>query len=201
MSDKEAEQMISEKNKLYIWLLGINLFISTFTFGGGYVVVPMIRKYYVSGKKLFSEDELVDMAAIAQSSPGAIAINLSTLAGLRAAGMKGAVISCIAAVMPSFVILVLVSKFYAAFAATPLISAVLRGMQAGVAALIVDFIVDMCGMIIKERSIFLALAVPAAFAASFIFEINVILILAVCCVVCIVRVWLNERRRKRWGNY
>lgn len=96
--------MSSQRIKLYIWILGVNLFISTFTFGGGYVVVPMIRKYFVSRKKLFGEDELTNMAAIAQSAPGAIAINLSTLAGLRAAGMTGAVISCIAGVIPSFVI-------------------------------------------------------------------------------------------------
>ncbi|MGG3505800.1 chromate transporter [Paenibacillus lautus] len=188
--------MISQRTKLYIWLLGINLFISTFTFGGGYVVVPMIRKYFVSRKKLLNEDELVNMAAIAQSSPGAIAINLSTLAGFRVAGMTGAVISCIAAVIPSLVILGFISTFYVAFAADPLISAVLRGMQAGVAALIVDFVVDMCSMMIQERSLFLTLMIPAAFLANFIFEINVAIILIVCCFLCIVRVWLNERRQK-----
>lgn len=188
--------MISQRTKLYIWLLGINLFISTFTFGGGYVVVPMIRKYFVSGKKRLNEDELVNMAAIAQSSPGAIAINLSTLAGFRVAGMTGAAISCIAAVIPSLVILGFISTFYVAFAADPLISAVLRGMQAGVAALIVDFVVDMCSMMIKERSLFLTLMIPAAFLANFVFEINVAIILIVCCFLCIVQVWLNERRQK-----
>ncbi|MFG1731906.1 chromate transporter [Paenibacillus sp. 843] len=188
--------MISQRTKLYLWLLGINLFISTFTFGGGYVVVPMIRKYFVSRKKLLSEDELVNMAAIAQSSPGAIAINLSTLAGFRVAGMTGAVISCIAAVIPSLVILGFISTFYVAFAADPLISAVLRGMQAGVAALIVDFVVDMCSMMIQERSLFLTLMIPAAFLANFIFEVNVAIILISCCFLCIVRVRLNERRQK-----
>lgn len=182
--------------KLYIWLLGVNLFISTFTFGGGYVVVPMIRKYFVSQKKLFGEDELVDMAAIAQSAPGAIAINLSTLAGFRVAGMTGAVISCITSVIPSLVILVFISMFYIAFAANPWVSAVLKGMQAGVAALIVDFVVDMCSMIIKGRSLFLTLMIPTAFLASFIFEINVAIILAVCCFLCVIRVCWNERRLK-----
>ncbi|GAA3413811.1 chromate transporter [Paenibacillus hodogayensis] len=188
--------MISQRTKLCIWLLGINLFISTFTFGGGYVVVPMIRKYFITRKKLFSEDDLVDMAAIAQSSPGAIAINLSTLAGFRAAGMTGAVISCIAAVIPPLVILVFISLFYFAFAMNPLISTILRGMQAGVAALIVDFVVDMCSMMIKERSLLLNLVIPTAFLANFIFEINVAIILAVCCSLCMMRVWLNERRQK-----
>ncbi|MGV2686368.1 hypothetical protein GNF82_18895 [Clostridium perfringens] len=69
-------------------------------------------------------------------------------------------------------------------------------MQAGVAALIVDFVVDMCSMMIQERSLFLTLMIPAAFLANFIFEINVAIILIVCCFLCIVRVWLNERRQK-----
>ncbi|WP_103105924.1 chromate transporter [Brevibacillus reuszeri] len=187
--------MINQRTKLCVWLLGINLFISTFTFGGGYVVVPMIRKYFISSKKLFSEDELVDMAAIAQSSPGAIAINLSTLAGFRVAGRIGAVISCIAAVIPSLVILVLISKFYISFAANPLISAVLKGMQAGVAALIINFVVDMCSMMIKERSLLLTLIIPTAFLANFLFEINVAIILAVSCFICIARVWLTKGDR------
>ncbi len=64
-----------KKFRLYLWLCYVNLFISAFTFGGGYVVVPMIRKYYVKEKHLFTEDDLMTLAAIAQSSPGAIAIN------------------------------------------------------------------------------------------------------------------------------
>ncbi|NLM86004.1 MAG: chromate transporter [Clostridiales bacterium] len=69
------------------WLFFINLFISAFTFGGGYVVVPMIRRYYVDGRKLFTQEELMGMAAMAQSTPGAIAINLSALAGYKVAGL------------------------------------------------------------------------------------------------------------------
>ena len=56
--------------KFYLWLCSVNLFISAFTFGGGYVVVPMVRKYYVEQKHVFSNEELMEMAAVAQSSPG-----------------------------------------------------------------------------------------------------------------------------------
>lgn len=88
------------KKQTYFWLLAVNLFISSFTFGGGYVVVPMIRRYFVTQKQYFTEEDLVGMAAVAQSTPGAIAINLSALAGYRVAGTLGAAISCIAAVIP-----------------------------------------------------------------------------------------------------
>ncbi|MDO4454068.1 MAG: chromate transporter [Eubacteriales bacterium] len=179
--------MKEKKWKLYGWLFTVNIFISAFTFGGGYVVVPMIRKYFVVKKRLFSEDELMDMAAVAQSTPGAIAINLAALAGYRTAGTIGTVISCIAAVLPPLVILGVISLWYAAFAANTVIAAVLRGMQAGVAALIVDLVADMCQMIWKEKSVMLTLMVPAAFVASFFMKINVAQILIVCCILCIIR--------------
>mgnify|MGYP005965703803 CR=1 FL=1 len=181
--------------KRYIWLLGINLFISAFTFGGGYVVVPMIRRYFVEGKGFFTEEELMEMAAVAQSTPGAIAINLSALAGWRVAGAAGAALSCIAAVLPPLIILGFVSAFYTAFAANAVIAAVLKGMQAGVAALIVDLIIDMCRMIIKERSALLTAMVPCAFAGSFLLGINVALILAACCLLCIGRIFWARRKK------
>lgn len=180
--------------RLYGWLFSVNLFISAFTFGGGYVVVPMVRKYFVTRKRLFSEEELMDMAAVAQSSPGAIAINLSALAGYRTAGMAGVIVSSVAAVLPPLVLLSAISHWYTAFAANALIAAVLKGMQAGVAALIVDLVADMTRIILRERSWFLTLTIPAAFAASFLLGVNVALILVVCCGLCILRVWLSKRR-------
>lgn len=192
--------MTLESNKhVYPWLFGINLFISTFTFGGGYVVVPMIRKYYVAKKRLFTEEELLDMAAVAQSSPGAIAINLSALAGYRVGGLPGAAISCLAAVVPPLVILSAVSVWYASFSANTIIASVLGGMEAGVAALIVDMVADMCMLILKERSMLLTAIIPITFVANFFLGINVVLILVTCCAVCAARLWWesgNKRRRE-----
>lgn len=187
---------MKQSKKIYFWLLAVNLFISTFTFGGGYVVVPMVRRYFVVKKKYFTEDELINMAAVAQSSPGAIAINLSALAGYRVAGVWGVLISCIAAVIPPLVILGLVSGFYTVFISNTILAAVLKGMEAGVAALMVDLIIDMCGMILKKRSIFLSAMIPLAFIANFIFGINVALILAVCCFLCVARVFWKKRTGK-----
>ena len=93
--DREYWLMKSNTFKNLPWLFGIHFFISAFTFGGGYVVIPMIRRYFVEKKQLFSEEELLEMAAIAQSSPGAIAVNLSVLSGYRTLGRLGAAVSCI----------------------------------------------------------------------------------------------------------
>ena len=184
---------MTEKVKLCLWLAYINLFISAFTFGGGYVVVPMIRKYFVRKRKLFDEEELIRMAAIAQSTPGAIAVNMASLAGYRAAGMAGLVISGICSVIPPLVILAIVSKWYAAVAANTVIAAVLKGMQAGVAALIVDFVVDMTRAVLGERSLFLSTMTVAVFVISFLTDTNIAMILLVCCGLCAGRVWFRKR--------
>lgn len=187
---------MKKSKKPYFWLLTINLFISTFTFGGGYVVVPMVRRYFVKQKQYFTEDDLMSMAAVAQSTPGAIAINLSALAGYRVAGTLGAVISCISAIIPPLAIIGLVSVFYTTFISNVIVAAVLKGMQAGVAALIVDLIIDMCSMILKERSLFLLAMIPIAFFANFVMGINVALILVVCCFMCVIRVFYKKRENK-----
>lgn len=185
-----------KKGRLCLWLFGINLLISAFAFGGGYVVVPMIRKYFVTRKGLFSEDDLVGMAAVAQSSPGAIAMNLAALAGYRTAGVVGSVVSCVAGVLPPLLLLSVISMFYTVFSQNVLIAAILKGMQAGVAALIVDLVIDMCGMILKERSPLLTAMIPCAFFASFVLDVNVALILAVCCLLCAGRVLFGRRMNR-----
>ena len=154
--------------KTYVWLLGVNLFISAFTFGGGYIVVPMVRRFFVLKKHFFTEEELVNMAAVAQSTPGAIAVNLSALAGYQTAGVMGAFISCIAAVIPPFVILTVISAFYKIFISNAVIAAVLKGMEAGVAALMVDLIIDMCSLVLKRKSFLLSAMIPLSFKKNFI---------------------------------
>ena len=179
---------------LYLWLFKVNFFISAFTFGGGYVVIPMIRKYFVTEKHLFSEDELMDMAAIAQSSPGAIAINLAVLAGFRSAGFSGAVLCGVSSVLPPFLILSVISTCYQVFRDLPVVAAVLKGMEAAVGALIVDIVFDMGAAVLKEKKPFFASLMLAAFAGSFLLGINVMVILLICVAACLVYYYLSAKR-------
>ena len=179
---------------LYLWLFKVNFFIIAFTFGGGYVVIPMIRKYFVTEKHLFSEDELMDMAAIAQSSPGAIAINLAVLAGFRSAGFSGAVLCGVSSVLPPFLILSVISTCYQVFRDLPVVAAVLKGMEAAVGALIVDIVFDMGAAVLKEKRPFFASLMPAAFAGSFLLGINVMVILLICVAACLVYYYLSAKR-------
>ena len=192
---KEEFDMEQKKSlSLYLWLFKVNFFISAFTFGGGYVVIPMIRKYFVTEKHLFSEDELMDMAAIAQSSPGAIAINLAVLAGFRSAGFSGAVLCGVSSVLPPFLILSVISTCYQVFRDLPVVAAVLKGMEAAVGALIVDIVFDMGAAVLKEKKPFFASLMPAAFAGSFLLGINVMVILLICVAACLVYYYLSAKR-------
>jgi chromate transporter len=175
--------------KKLAWLFGVNFYISMFTFGGGYVVVPMIRRYFVQRKRIFQEDELLEMAAVAQSSPGAIAVNLAALAGYRTAGTKGAVVSTAAAILPPFLILGAVSIWYDAFRQNVWIGRALKGMEAGVAAVIADLVADLMAGIRKEKNKVFSWMAPTVFAASFFLHINVLPVLAVCAAVSLYAGW------------
>ncbi|WP_367566588.1 chromate transporter [Lacrimispora sp.] len=172
------------RSKNIYWLLFSKMFfISTFTFGGGYVVLPMIRRYFVEENPLIESEELLDMAAIAQSSPGAIAVNISVLTGYHLRGIRGGIVAGIATTLPSLLILSVISVFYIAFRESALISAILKGMEAAVAATIVDFIFTMTAAITKEKSWYFTLLIPVAFIASFAFHVPVIWILIIS-IIC-----------------
>lgn len=163
--------------KTYGYLLYTNLLISAFTFGGGYVVIPMMRKYYVEKKQYLSEDELLEAAAIAQSVPGAIAVNLAVACAYRIKGKKGALLAMIASVLPAFVILSIISTCYEAFRSNPYITAALRGMEAGVAAIMIDVVLTMMQTIYKEKVWHTTLLIPLAFLAVYVFQIHVAIVL------------------------
>ena len=124
---------VSLKKRL-VTLFFSMLSISTFTFGGGFVIVTLMKRRFVDDLEWLDENEMLDMTAIAQSCPGAIAVNGAILVGQRVAGAAGIIVATVATIIPPMVILSLVSYFYALFADNPYVAAVLAGMQAGVAA-------------------------------------------------------------------
>ena len=134
------------------------------------------------------------IAAIAQSSPGAIAINMSALAGYRVKGVSGMIISCIAAILPPLVILAVVSTLYAVIQNNTVVQAVLHGMEAGVAALIVDLIVDMYALICKEKEFFFYTHDTACLHAELFFlQINVAILIIASALLCVMRVYCKRR--------
>jgi len=185
------------KNKFLtdkLWTLFINmLYISTFTFGGGFVIVNFMRKAFVEKLSWIDEDEMLDLIAIAQSSPGAIAVNASILVGQRVAGFAGMAVSVLGTILPPMIILTIISFFYEAFATNKYVNLMLKGMQAGVAALILDVVFDLTINLSKRQRPVHVFMLAAAFVATFLFNVNVVFIILTA---ALIGVFLNLWDRK-----
>lgn len=176
------------------------LYLSAFTFGGGYVIIPLMKKKFVDDLGWLEEEEMLNLTAIAQSSPGAVAVNASILLGYRVAGVLGAIVTIIGTILPPLILLSVISLFYTAFRDNRIVNAVLKGMQAGVAAVIADVVFQLGGTVAKGRDILSVFLMFAAFIAVFFFKINVLYILLLCGGIGALRaVW--TARKKKEGDH
>ena len=184
---------LSPKQKLRA-LFFSTLYISAFTFGGGFVIVTFMKRKFVDQLHWITEAEMLDMAALAQSSPGAIAVNAAILVGWRVAGLPGMVVAVVGTIIPPMVILSIIAFFYAAFATNPYVALVLKGMQSGVAAVILDVVCGLGGAVVKTKSAVYIALMAAAFVANFFFDVNVILIILVAAAFGVVRALFQQRK-------
>lgn len=181
----------------YFKLFSSTFLLSTFTFGGGYVIISLMKKRFVEQYKWLEEEEMLDLTAIAQATPGAIAVNASILVGYRMAGVPGAFITVFGTVLPPLIILSLLSVAYTAFQSSMTVRYTLRGMQAGVAAVLMDVVFNLIHGVIKEKSIFLIIVMIAAFIAVFFFKISVVIVILVCGVLGTLSFYLTKHTADR----
>lgn len=185
--------------KTLLQLFLSTLYISAFTFGGGFVIITFMKRKFVDELHWIDEQEMLDLAALAQSSPGAIAVNAAILVGWRVAGFLGMVVAVIGTILPPMVILSVISFFYAAFATNRYVALVLKGMQAGVAAVILDVVIGLGTNVVKSKSVLYVLIMLGAFAATFFFKINVIFIILAAAVIG-VTLALLARKKEEMGK-
>lgn len=181
-----------------LWQLFLStLYISAFTFGGGFVIVTFMKKKFVDELHWIDEDEMLDLTAIAQSSPGSIAVNAAILVGWRVGGAAGIAIAVLGTLLPPMLILSIISFFYAAFASNRYAALTLRGMQAGVAAVILDVVCGLGSKVVKEHSVLSIALMLCAFAATFFFKINVVFILLAAALVGAVKLLVIRLKEVR----
>lgn len=167
-----------EKGKKLLRLFLSTLYISSFTFGGGFVISTFMKKKFVDELHWIDEEEMLDLIAMAQSSPGAIAVNVSILVGWRVSGFIGMLTAVLGTIIPPMVIIIAISFFYNAFSENRYVALFLKGMQAGVAAVIADVVFDLGKNVIKGKSLLHIAVMLTAFVLVFFFNVNVILIIA-----------------------
>ena len=127
-----------KKTKEYLSLFLTMLKIGLFTFGGGYAMIALLENEFVEKKKWLEKDEFLDVAAIAESTPGPIAINAATYIGYKNAGVIGSIIATFGVCIPSFVIIYAISLFFDAFLSLTLVAYAFKGIQICVVYLILS---------------------------------------------------------------
>lgn len=182
-------QELSRAQKL--WKLFVtSLYISAFTFGGGFVIITFMKRKYVDEFHWIDDKEMLDLTALAQTSPGAIAVNAAILVGWRVGGVPGAALAVLGTVIPPMIIILVISLFYAAFAANKYVALVLKGMQAGVAAVILDVVCNLGKKVAERKSLIDLFIVLGAFAATFFFKVNVVFIILIAGLIGVLRATL-----------
>ena len=127
-----------KKTKEYLSLFLTMLKIGLFTFGGGYAMIALLENEFVAKRKWIEKDEFLDVAAIAESTPGPIAINAATYIGFKKAGIVGSIIATLGICIPSFVIIYAISLFFDAFLSLTLVAYAFKGIQICVVYLILS---------------------------------------------------------------
>lgn len=184
------------KNKPHkLWVLFLTtLYISAFTFGGGFVIVTFMKHKFVDELHWINEQEMLDFTALAQSCPGAIAVNAAILVGWNVYGLAGMLVATLGTILPPIIILSVVSFFYAIFSANVWVAIVLKGMQAGVAAVILDAACSLGESVLKEKSILSIFIMTAAFVCDFFLGVNVVYIILVsACIGIIQFIWYQYK--------
>ena len=170
----------------------LNLFlvflkIGAFTFGGGYAMIPIIQKEVVENKKWITDEDILNIVAIAESTPGPIAINSATFVGYKVAGFFGAVAATLGVVIPSFAIISIIAFFLSKFSEYKVVKYAFYGIRAGVLALVIKALINMYKKMSKTA--FSYSVAFFAFISSVIFDIvniNIIYIILACAVIGIV---------------
>ena len=177
------------------------LFFSTFklsacTFGGGFVIIPLLRKRFVEELGWIEEQEMLDLAAIAQSSPGAIAVNASILVGYHVARIPGALLTVLGTVLPPLVIISVISLFYQAFRDNAIVNMAMAGMLCGVAAVIFDVVINMTRTVLQKKKLLPLLVLVGAFMAVRFFSVSIIAVILVCGAIGALDTWRQEKHRR-----
>ena len=158
------------------------------------MIVSLMKRKFVDELHWLEEDEMLDRTAIAQSCPGAVAVNAAILVGHRVAGLLGTLVSIVGTVIPPFVIIGIISFCYDTFRSNQIVAAVLKGMESGIAAVIADVTVNLAGNAWRESGAAAAVIMALAFCASWFFDVNVLWIILACGFYGFGHTWLRQRR-------
>lgn len=189
--------MTTEKGLYIYWkLFMINLVLSACTFGGGFVIISMMKRKFVEELKWIEDNEMLDMTAIAQSAPGSLAINMSIVVGYRLKKIPGAIAAVAGTVLPPLIIISVISLIYNWFKDNSHIALLLQVMRAGVAAVIFDVVLSLGQNILKTKSILWIGLMCVTFVLSYFCGLSAILIIISCALIGLIYIIFTDRKER-----
>lgn len=181
-----------------LWqLFKATFLLSAFTFGGGFVIVSLMKKKFVEDLQWLEEEEMLDITAIAQSSPGPIPINASVILGYRMYGVIGSLVAILGTALPPMIIISVISVFYTQFRSNRIIAIALQVMRAGVAAVIFDVVINLAKNVIATKRTLYILLMATAFVGKVILGVDAMIVILFCLVVGLVDLAMELRSNRK----
>jgi len=195
---KVSIDMKREPGKL--WILFKSMFVlSACTFGGGFVIVSLMKKKFVEELKWLGEDEMLDVTAITQSSPGPLPVNASVIIGYRMGGIIGSLVAVLGTILPPMIIISIISLFYEQFRTNYYIAIALQVMRAGVAAVILDVVINLAANVCRTRRMLYIFMMPAAFISVYFLDVSAMIIIFVCIGIGLLDLFFGYGKIKKEG--
>lgn len=189
-----------KKDYTKLWTLFRSMFVlSACTFGGGFVIVSLMKKKYVEELQWLEEDEMLDVTAITQSAPGPLPVNASVIIGYRIAGIVGSLTAILGTILPPMIIISVISLFYEQFRTNPYISTALQVMRAGVAAVIFDVVINLAQHVLGTKRLLYIAMMIVAFIATCLLDVSAMLVILTCLVIGILDLIFQTYKIKHGG--
>ena len=185
-------QYLTERDNVIRKLFLTFLKIGAFTFGGGYAMIPLIQRDIVEKNHWLTDDDILEIIAIAESTPGPIAINSATFVGYRVAGFFGAMFATLGVVLPSFLIISVISMVLEQFEHLAVIQYAFNGIRAGVLALLIKALIGLYKKSPKKAISYVVMAV--AFVGVAVLKVNVLAVIIACALIGLVSSFIAEKR-------
>lgn len=198
MKIKREENTIMNEKAKKLWILFKSMFmLSACTFGGGFVIVSLMKKKYVEELKWLEEDEMLDVTAITQSAPGPLPVNASVIIGYRMAGVVGSLVAVLGTILPPMIIISIISLFYDQFRTNKYIAVALQVMRAGVAAVIFDVVINLAKNVCKTKRVLYILMMIAAFICTCVLKVSAMIVILVCLGIGIVDLLIEMKKKNK----
>ena len=188
---------MNKRDPRILWKLFSSMFmLSACTFGGGFVIVSLMKNKFVEELKWLEEDEMLDITAITQSSPGPLPVNASVIIGYRMYGIVGSLVAILGTIIPPMLIISIISLFYNEFRENRYIAIALQVMRAGVAAVIFDVVINLAQNVCKTKRIMYIAMMVIAFISTYFFKVSAMLIILICLMIGIIDLFVSMSKKE-----